>query len=160
MVGLVSDSERLWMNQALQLAETAAKQGEVPVGAVVVLDGQIIGEGYNQPITTSNPCAHAEIIALQEAGKTVQNYRLVDATLYVTLEPCSMCAGAMVHSRIKRLVYGATEPKAGVACSVQHFFEQGFLNHKVDVVGGVMAEESASLLQQFFKQRRLAKKNC
>lgn len=149
--------DTLFMDKALKLAQKAGAQGEVPVGAVVVLDGQIVGEGYNQPISQSNPCAHAEIIALQGAGKTLQNYRLVDATLYVTLEPCSMCAGAIVHSRVKRLVYGATEPKAGVACSQQHFFEQAFLNHKVEVVGGVMADESAELLRQFFKQRRLQK---
>lgn len=148
-----------WMSQALALAEKAAAQGEVPVGAIVVLNDEIIGQGFNQPIGQSNPCAHAEMIALQNAGKTLQNYRLVGATLYVTLEPCSMCAGAIVHSRVKRLVYGATEPKAGVACSAQRFFEQDFLNHKVEVLGGVLADESSNLLQQFFKQRRLAKKN-
>lgn len=146
------------MQQALLLADRAAELGEVPVGAVVVLDNQIVGEGWNRPISGCDPTAHAEIIALRAAAEAVGNYRLPDAELYVTLEPCSMCAGAIVHARIKRLVYGAKEPKAGVVESQQAFFQQDFLNHQVDVMGGVLEEESAAKLQCFFQQRREAKK--
>ena len=147
-----------WMQKALTLAERAGAQGEVPVGAVLVRDGAIIGEGWNCPIASNDPCAHAEIIALREAAKHVNNYRLVDTTLYVTIEPCTMCAGAMVHARIARLVYAATESKSGVIESNGCIFEQAFLNHKVAFTGGVLAEQSSRLISEFFRRRRLEKK--
>jgi tRNA(Arg) A34 adenosine deaminase TadA len=146
------------MQEALRLAEQGRQLGEVPVGAVVVLDGKIIGKGFNQPISTCDPTAHAEVVALRDAAKNVGNYRLSDASLYVSLEPCSMCAGAIVHARVAKLVYAASEPKAGVVASRQQFFQQPFLNAKVDVVGGVLAELSQQLLQDFFAERRAAKK--
>lgn len=147
-----------WMQRALVLAAKAEDLGEVPVGALVVLDDTIIGEGYNQPISECDPTAHAEIIALRQASKTLGNYRLNNATLYVTLEPCSMCAGAMVHSRIKRLVFGATEPKAGAAMSQQRFFEHEWVNHRVEVDGGVCQAACSDLLKTFFAKRRSAKR--
>lgn len=150
--------DEYWMQIALDLARQAEAQGEVPVGAVVVLDEQIIGEGYNQIITQCDPTAHAEVVALRAAAQKVNNYRLVGATLYVTLEPCSMCAGSMVHSRIARCVYGATEPKAGVLHSKGEFFKQDFLNHRVDAVGGICAAECSALLSAFFAKRRKEKK--
>jgi tRNA(adenine34) deaminase len=143
-----------WMQQALELADYAATQGEVPIGAIVVLNNEIIGKGWNQSISTNDPTAHAEIVALRNAAKTLNNYRLPHTELYVTLEPCSMCAGALVHARVKRLVFAALEPKAGVAFSQQEFFEQGFLNHRVLVEGGVLAELSKEKLQHFFHLRR------
>ena len=152
-----SEDEK-WMRLALQLADKAAAIGEVPVGAVVVLDGEVIGQGWNQPISRRDPTAHAEIIALRDAAQRIENYRLVDADLYVTLEPCSMCAGASVHSRIRRLVYGATEPKAGVIESQQQFLEEGWLNHRVEPIGGVLAEICSDKLSAFFKARRAAHK--
>ena len=142
------------MREALKLAAKGALEGEVPVGAVVVLHGEIIGRGWNQPIGSCDPSAHAEVMALRDAALSQQNYRLPEAELYVTLEPCSMCAGAIIHSRIKRLVYAATEPKAGVVESQGHFFEQGFLNHQLDIKGAVLAELARDQLQAFFKQRR------
>lgn len=147
------------MQHALQLADTAASEGEVPVGAVVVLDGVIIGRGYNRPISSCDPTAHAEMEALRDAAKRVGNYRLPEAELYVTLEPCSMCAGAIVHARIKKVFYGATEPKAGVAESKQQFFQLDFLNHKVDVEGGLLADVASTKLKAFFAERRLQQKN-
>lgn len=147
-------SDEQWMQEALKLAEKGADSGEVPVGAVVVQDGEIIGRGWNQPISACDPTAHAEIIALRDAAKNVVNYRLVDAELYVTLEPCSMCAGAIVHSRIKRLIYAATEPKAGVVESQQTFFQQEFLNHQLEVQGAVLADVASDQLKAFFKRRR------
>lgn len=147
-----------WMQQALQLADYAAQQQEVPVGAIVVLDQQIIGRGWNQPISGCDPTAHAEIMALRDAASHQQNYRLQEAELFVTLEPCSMCAGAIVHARIKRVVYAATEPKAGVVESQQCFFNSAFLNHSVEVCGGVLADESTAKLQDFFRLRREQKK--
>lgn len=154
----IESQDQAWMQKALDLADKAEALGEVPVGAVVVLKGEIIGQGYNCPISQHDPSAHAEIQALRDAAKHIGNYRLADAELYVTLEPCSMCAGAIVHARIKRVVYAATEPKSGVVCSQQQFFQQSFLNHQVEVLGGVLAEQASSKLSQFFKQRRLAKK--
>lgn len=151
-------SDQYWMGLALEQAELAAVKNEVPVGAVVVLDNELIGSGHNQMINTSDPTAHAEIVALRNAAKALGNYRLINATLYVTLEPCSMCAGAMVHSRIARLVYGATEPKAGVAKSRDDFFEADFLNHRVAVEGGVCAEHCSTILSDFFARRRQEKK--
>ena len=150
--------DEFWMSKALALAQNAAEMGEVPVGAVVVLDGKIIGQGWNQPITANDPTAHAEIVALRDAAKNIENYRLVEADLYVTLEPCSMCAGAIVHGRIRRVIYGATEPKAGVANSRQIFFGQSWLNHRVQVVSGVMAKECGEIISDFFRHRRAQKK--
>lgn len=147
-------SHEIYMRRALELAQEAGKQGEVPVGAVVVKDGEVIGEGYNRPISSHDPSAHAEIIALRAAAAAQGNYRLSDCSLYVTIEPCSMCAGAMVHARVKQLVYGANEPRAGVAQSQQKFFTFSWLNHSVQVTPGVMAEESSRLIQDFFRERR------
>lgn len=150
--------DRHWMAKAFALAEQAAAMGEVPVGAVLVCDNVLVGEGFNQPISGVDPTAHAEIVALRMAAAALNNYRMPNATLYVTLEPCSMCAGAMVHSRVARLVYGAEEPKAGVAISQEQFFQRPFLNHRVVVEGGVGAELSAQLLSRFFRDRRAEKK--
>lgn len=138
----LSERDRYFMEQALAQAELAYSLQEVPVGAVVVCDGAVIATGYNQPITSHNPCAHAEVIALQHAGEALGNYRLNDCTLYVTLEPCSMCAGAIVHARIKRVVYAATEPKSGAVCSQQQFFQQPFINWQPEVQAGVLQELS------------------
>jgi len=143
-----------FMREALRLAAFAASLGEVPVGAVLVLDGQIIGRGFNCPISSHDPSAHAEMVAIRSAARQLGNYRLPASTLYVTLEPCSMCAGLLVHARVARLVYGTSEPRAGVAASQHHFFEQRFLNHRVIVQGGVLAQESQTLLRDFFKVRR------
>lgn len=143
------------MRQALDLARRAAAQGEVPVGAVVVRDGQLLGEGWNQPIALADPSAHAEVLALRDAGKRAANYRLPGAVLYVTLEPCTMCAGAMLHARIERLVFAAYDPKTGAAGSVFDVFGQAAHNHRVHVQGGVLAEAGAVLLQEFFRQRRV-----
>ena len=150
--------DEFWMSKALALAQNAAELGEVPVGAVVVLDGKIIGQGWNQPITATDPTAHAEIVALRDAARNIENYRLVEADLYVTLEPCSMCAGAIVQSRIRRLVYGAAEPKAGVVNSRQMFFGQPWLNHRVAVESGVMANACGEKISEFFRIRRAQKK--
>lgn len=147
-----------FMTQALAQAELAYSQQEVPVGAVVVCDGKIIASGFNQPITSHNPCAHAEIVALQQAGEALGNYRLNECTLYVTLEPCSMCAGAIVHARIKRVVFATTEPKAGAVCSQQRFFKQPFINWQPEVEAGVLQDEAKAMLQRFFKERRALKK--
>ncbi len=143
-----------FMQRALELARHAATLGEVPVGAVVVRDGELIGEGWNQPIVTHDPTAHAEIVALRAAAQRVQNYRLTDATLYVTLEPCAMCAGAIVHARIARVVFGAADPKAGAGGSVFNLLAHARLNHRAAVVGGVLQAPCASLLQAFFEARR------
>ncbi|WP_396587514.1 tRNA adenosine(34) deaminase TadA [Bermanella sp. R86510] len=151
-------SDEYFMAAALQQAKLADVRDEVPVGAVVVLDGEIIGRGFNQPITGCDPTAHAEIMALRNAAQHISNYRLVDADLFVTIEPCTMCAGAIVHSRIKRVIFGATEPKAGVACSQQAIFEAPYFNHTVEVTGGVLAEECTQQVQAFFKRRREEKK--
>lgn len=144
-----------FMQQALKQARKGAELGEVPVGAVLVQQGKIIGEGFNQPISQHDPSAHAEVVAIRSAAQAVSNYRLKDTTLYVTLEPCSMCAGLLVHARINRLVFAAKEPRAGVIISQEQFFNKTFLNHHLLVEGGLLAEESAELLKHFFKQRRL-----
>lgn len=143
-----------FMREALALAAEGAAQGEVPVGAVLVIGGQIVGRGFNCPISTHDPSAHAEMVAIRAAAQSVQNYRLPGSTLYVTLEPCSMCAGLIVHARIARVVFAASEPRAGVAISQGQFFDQAFLNHRVQVEGGLLAEESGALLKAFFKARR------
>lgn len=143
-----------WMRHALELARQAAQAGEVPVGALVVREGRIIGEGWNRPIGTHDPCAHAEIIALRDAAARVGNYRLPGAVLYVTLEPCTMCAGALVHARISELVFGAREPKAGAVLSQARLLEQPWLNWRVSARGGVLEAECAALLTEFFQARR------
>ena len=148
-----SQDER-FMREALMLAAEGAQRGEVPVGAVLVQEGEVIGRGFNCPIGTSDPSAHAEMVAIRAAAAALQNYRLPGSTLYVTLEPCSMCAGLIVHSRVSRVVYGATEPRAGVAVSRGQFFSQDFLNHRVLVEGGLLAEECGAMLSAFFKARR------
>jgi len=152
-----ADDER-WMQHALALAVKADQLNEVPVGAIVVRDGEVLGQGWNQPISACDPTAHAEILALRDAGQAVGNYRLPGATLYVTIEPCTMCAGAIVHARIERVVYGATEPKAGAVKSNAKIFEQEQLNHRVIALGGVSEEESIAVIQAFFKRRRSEKK--
>ena len=143
-----------FMQLALEQARLGALRGEVPVGAVVVQEGEVVGSGFNCPISTRDPSAHAEMVAIRAAAARLDNYRLPGSTLYVTLEPCSMCAGLIVHSRIARVVFGTTEPKAGVAVSRGQFFQQDFLNHRVLVEGGVLAEACSSLLSDFFKARR------
>ena len=143
-----------FMREALQLAEQGAALGEVPVGAVLVQDGEIIGRGFNSPISLNDPSAHAEVQAIRDAATNLQNYRLPNTILYVTLEPCSMCAGLIVHARVTRVVFAAHEPRAGVVASQGCFFAQPFLNHNVQVTGGVLAEASAQLLKAFFKARR------
>ena len=146
--------DRDFMREALTLAAQGAAMGEVPVGAVLVQNGEIVGRGFNCPISVSDPSAHAEMVAIRNAAQSVQNYRLPGSTLYVTLEPCSMCAGLIVHSRIARVVFGALEPKAGIVQSQGQFFAQGFLNHRVVVEGGMLAEECSTILSEFFKARR------
>jgi len=147
-------SDADYMQRALALARAAAAQGEVPVGALVVRGSEIIGEGANRPIGQHDPSAHAEIEALRAAGRALGDYRLTGATLYVTLEPCIMCASAIVHARIERVVFGAWDPKAGAAGSIADVFAIPQLNHRVDVFGGVLAEECATLLSEFFRARR------
>ncbi len=142
------------MREALSLAKHAANQQEVPVGAVVVLEDKVIGKGWNQPIATHDPSAHAEIMALRDAANTIGNYRLVNTTLFVTLEPCIMCVGAILHSRVKRLVFGAYDTKTGAAGSVFELLTDSKHNHVVEVSGGVLEKQSAELLQKFFRQRR------
>ncbi|CAH0147884.1 tRNA-specific adenosine deaminase [Pseudomonas sp. Bi70] len=142
------------MREALELAAEGALRGEVPVGAVLVQAGEVIGRGFNCPISTSDPSAHAEMVAIRAAAQAIANYRLPGSTLYVTLEPCAMCAGLIVHSRVQRVVFGASEPRAGMAVSRGQFFDQGFLNHRVLVEGGVLAEECGEVLRAFFKARR------
>lgn len=142
------------MSRAMELARMAEATGEVPVGAVIVRDGSIIAEGWNRPISTSDPTAHAEIVALRAAAQELKTYRLLETTLYVTLEPCAMCAGAMVHARVRRVVYGATDPRAGAAGSVFNIVQHAALNHRVELTGGVRSEECAALLRGFFLARR------
>ncbi len=148
-----SDDE-LWMRRALALADRAANEGEVPVGAVVVRDGQLLGEGWNQMIGASDPTAHAEVVALRDAAAHVGNYRLPGTTLYVTLEPCTLCIGAMIHARVERLVFGAREPRAGVVCSTGSLLDDSRYNHRVEWEEGVLAEQSSERLRAFFKARR------
>ena len=151
----MTDSEHEhWMRRALALAALAADREEVPVGAVVVRDGGLLGEGYNQVISAADPSAHAEIVALRDAAAAVGNYRLPGATLYVTLEPCTMCAGALVHARIAELVFAAREPRAGVVCSTSALLDEPWYNHRVNWREGILGEESAAMLQAFFRARR------
>ena len=150
------DADESFMQAALELAERAAAEGEVPVGAVVVKDGEIVGRGYNHPISAHDPTAHAEIAALRDAARHLGNYRLGGCEIYVSLEPCIMCAGAIMHARIARLVFGATDPKTGACGSVLNAFSDTRLNHHTVVAGGLLAERSAALLQAFFAARRTA----
>lgn len=153
-MGVSAADDTAWMRHALRLAERAEALGEVPVGAVLVKDGRCIAEGWNRPIASHDPTAHAEIVTLREAGKAVGNYRLVDTTLYVTLEPCVMCMGAISHARIERLVFGAFDPKRGAVCHALSLTDAPFLNHRVAWQGGVMEAECSALLKAFFKIRR------
>ncbi|MGI9344275.1 MAG: tRNA adenosine(34) deaminase TadA [Gammaproteobacteria bacterium] len=148
------DTDERWMRHALQLAQRAEAEGEVPVGAVLVRDNELVGEGWNRPVGESDPTAHAEIRALRQAGAALANYRLVDTTLYVTMEPCPMCAGALVHARVARLVYGAPDPRIGAAGTVFDIVRAPEVNHRLDVFGGVLQDECRELLQRFFRARR------
>lgn len=153
---MLPDDEH-WMRQALALARQGATAGEVPVGAVLVLGERSIGEGYNQPIVARDPTAHAEIVALRQAATYMQNYRLPETTMYVTIEPCTMCVGALIHARIRRLVFGAAEPRAGAVCSRFHLLEgTGSYNHRIEVTQGVLEAECGQLISSFFKARRSA----
>jgi tRNA(adenine34) deaminase len=147
-------SDSIFMARALDLAREAERAGEVPVGAVVVRDGVIVGEGWNRPISTNDPTAHAEIVALRAAAQKLNTYRLLDTTLYVTLEPCPMCAGAMVHARVRRLVYAATDPRAGAAGTIFNIVQHPSLNHRIECEAGLMSEECGALLRAFFQGRR------
>ena len=147
-------NDRHWMTRALALAHKAEIAGEVPVGAVLVKDNQLIAEGWNQPITSHDATAHAEIMAMRAAGEKLNNYRLIDTTMYVTLEPCSMCVGAMIHARVAKVVYGASEPRTGALGGAFDLLAANQHNHLFDVEAGVLAEESKTLLQNFFRSRR------
>ena len=149
-----AELDRQFMQQALDQAKLAAIAGEVPVGAVLVRDGQIIAQGFNQPIGNSDPSAHAEMMTLRSAAQAESNYRLPGTTLYVTLEPCTMCAGAMLHARVDRVVFGASDPKTGAAGSVLNVFSEKQINHQTQVEGGIMGEECGQVLRDFFKERR------
>ena len=150
---LIADHEH-WMRQALAHARRAGELGEVPVGAVLVANGEIIGEGFNQPISSHDATAHAEICALRHASQNQQNYRLPGTVLYVTIEPCTMCTGALVHARVETLVFGAREPRAGVVVSQQQLLDASYFNHKVTYLEGVLRDECAALMQDFFQRRR------
>lgn len=154
MDGMTDSQDEKWMREALLLARQAETVGEVPVGAVLVKDGILLGSGWNQPIGAHDPTAHAEVMALRAAAGSIGNYRLTGTTLYVTLEPCAMCAGAMVHARVARLVYGAADPKTGAAGSVFDLTGTDKLNHRLEVEGGVLAEECGGLLREFFSRKR------
>jgi tRNA(adenine34) deaminase len=153
-----TNDDKHWMQRAFELAKKAEAHDEVPVGAVIVLDDQIIGEGWNQPISSDDPTAHAEIMALRDAGKKIGNYRLANATIYVTLEPCTMCAGAIIHARLAKLVYSVDDPKTGACGSVFNLLQTEELNHKVEIEKGVMEEECRSLIRSFFKEKRAKQK--
>ncbi len=148
-----TEQDLYWLKKALELAKKAASEQEVPVGAIVVADNEILGEGYNQPIKSHDPTAHAEIMALRAAAAKIANYRLINTTLYVTLEPCIMCTGAIIHARVKRLVYGAHDPKTGAITNQCQLLNLP-TNHKVDYLGGVLAQECGGLLQDFFRAKR------
>ncbi|WP_102795973.1 tRNA adenosine(34) deaminase TadA [Bowmanella denitrificans] len=148
----------MWMSRALELAKQAWQENEIPVGAILVRNDQIVGQGWNRPIGSHDPSAHAEMLAVRQAGQAIGNYRLLDTTLYVTLEPCPMCAGLLVHSRIQRLVFGAADLKTGACGSVMDLVRHPGLNHQLEVTGGVLAEPCGALLSDFFKWRRAQKK--
>ena len=148
------NNDKKWMALAIKQAVKADKEGEVPVGAVMVKDGQLIAQAHNQPISTNDATAHAEIQVIRAAGKLQKNYRLIDTTIYVTLEPCAMCLGAMMHARIKRMVYGTSDPKTGVCGSHVDLTTESFFNHEMEISGGILEKECMELLQSFFKSRR------
>ena len=150
----IPETDERWMEEALRAAQRALEAGEVPVGAVVIHEGKVVGRGFNRNITDSDPTAHAEVVALREAGAAIGNHRLGDCDLFVTIEPCPMCAGALVHARIRRLVYGADDPKAGAVHSAMQVLNHPSANHKIEVRGGVLAGKCAELLQDFFRARR------
>ena len=150
----MTGNDDYWMRRALDLAERARSEGEVPVGAVLVMEDECIGEGWNRPISAHDPTAHAEILALRAGAARLGNYRLPGATLYVTLEPCAMCAGAIILARIKRLVYATADPRAGAAGSVFNILQSSQLNHRVELASGILEQEAAMLLQTFFRERR------
>ena len=143
-----------WMQRALELAREAERMGEVPVGAVLVLGDECVAEAWNQPVAAHDPSAHAELLSLRQAGQKLGNYRLDDTTLYVTLEPCAMCAGAIIHARVARVVFGAVDPRAGAAGSVFQILDSGKLNHRVRISGGILETACAEILQDFFKKKR------
>jgi tRNA(adenine34) deaminase len=147
-------TDELWMEEALKQANLAAEAGEVPVGAVVVRDGEVVGRGHNRNLLNNDPTAHAEVLAMREAARALGNHRLSGSDVYVTIEPCAMCAGAMVHARIRRLVYGAADPKGGAVESVFQLLAHPRLNHAVEVRGGVLQDRCAEMLQAFFRARR------
>ena len=151
---MTHDEDLVWMGEALLLAKRAGLEEEVPIGAVIVKDGEIVGRGWNRNIGLNDPSAHAEIMAMRDAGKALGNHRLPGCSLYVTLEPCPMCAGAMIHARLSRVVYGADDPKTGAAGGVFDLLGDPSHNHRVEITGGCLAEESAAMLKDFFKQRR------
>jgi len=151
-------NHQFYMQKALEQANLAQEIGEVPVGAVVVLNNEIIGLGYNRCITDNDPSLHAELVAIRDAAQRINNYRLVGASLYVTLEPCSMCAGLLVHSRLKQLVFGASDPKAGAAGSIMNLVQHDLLNHKIEIVSNVLGDTCSENLSQFFRKRRSQKK--
>ncbi|MHB1947083.1 MAG: tRNA adenosine(34) deaminase TadA [Gammaproteobacteria bacterium] len=151
---MFTDRDTHWMQHAIQLAQMAAQNQEVPVGAVLVVDDKIVGEGSNRPISQCDPSAHAEMIALRDGAKNINNYRLVNSTLYVTLEPCLMCIGALVHARVKRVVFGAYDPKGGAVESVFQIGGTDKLNHRVECQGGLLAEQCGMLLSEFFRSKR------
>ena len=150
-------TDEFYIAKALQLAEQAGAAGEVPVGAIVVKDGEIVGEGFNQPISGCDPTAHAEIVAMRNAAKNLNNYRLNDCDLYVTIEPCTMCVGAMVHGRIRRVLFGALEPRAGALQSQLQLMDQSHYNHSIEWQGGVLAQECGDLISSFFRRKRKSK---
>ncbi|HME32887.1 MAG TPA: tRNA adenosine(34) deaminase TadA [Terriglobales bacterium] len=152
----MSLSDELWMEEALREAQRALALGEVPVGAVVVSDGRVVGRGCNRALSANDPTAHAEILALREAGQTIGNYRLLDCDLYVTVEPCAMCSGAITHARVRRLIYGAEDPKAGAVHSMLQVLNHPKLNHKVEISSGVLAARCMDLVQTFFREKRKA----
>ena len=147
--------DKEWMKRAFELAQKAKESDEVPIGAVIVRENKIIGEGWNQPISSQDPTAHAEIIALRDAGNNICNYRLPNTTMYVTLEPCAMCAGAIIHARITKLIFAAADPKTGACGSIFNLLQTEELNHKVDITKGIMEYECCLLIRTFFKEKRL-----
>jgi tRNA(adenine34) deaminase len=149
-----TNPDEVWMEEALRAAQRALDAGEVPVGAVVIFKHRIVGRGWNRNLTDNDPTAHAEIVALREAGANIGNHRLGDCELFVTIEPCAMCAGAMIHARLKRMVYGADDPKAGAVHSVMQVLNHPRLNHRMTVCGGVLAGRCAAMMQEFFRSRR------
>jgi tRNA(adenine34) deaminase len=152
--GMFDAADEAFMREALALAREAGAAGEVPVGALIVVEGRVVGRGFNQPILSSDPTAHAEVMALRDAGRNLSNYRMPGSTLYVTLEPCAMCSGAIFHARVGRVVFGARDPKTGVAGSVLDLYGVDRLNHHASIFGGLLAEECGGLLSSFFAARR------